>query len=85
MATGVCIYGYSLFVYVVAGVLCVLPNNMWRWLVLIMACAHSSCFLLVNLKKQIESVAQDNKMPVMGVIAAVQMFMMFAFKFKFFY
>lgn len=83
-ATGICIYGYSFFVYVVAGLLCVMPMNWWRWIVMIMACSHSTTFLLVNFKKQIENVGQDNKLPVMGVVFAVQAFMGLCLKLKFF-
>merc|ERR1712080_618363 len=30
----ICVYGYSFFVYVIAGLLCTIPDNTWRWAVL---------------------------------------------------
>lgn len=85
VTTVVCVYGYSLFIYIIAGTLCILPFKTFRWLVLCLACAHSICFLLSNLKSYIDKQqTQDYKIATMALVAIVQMFLTLCFAFKFY-
>merc|ERR1712178_493246 len=83
--SAVCIYGYSFISFVIGGILCIIPNNTWRWYMLCLACGHSICFIFTNLKREIEKIQQDYKYITMASIAAVQAFLTLCFKIKFFY
>jgi len=45
----VCIYGYSLFVYSPIALLCIIPIDWVKWLVVGIGCLFSTAFLIVNL------------------------------------
>jgi len=44
-----CIYGYSLFVYSPVALLCIIPNELAKWIVVGIGCLFSAAFLVVNL------------------------------------
>jgi len=44
-----CIYGYSLFVYSPVALLCIIPNEVSKWIVVGIGCLFSTSFLVVNL------------------------------------
>jgi hypothetical protein len=44
-----CIYGYSLFVYSPVALLCIIPNDLAKWIVVGIGCLFSTAFLVVNL------------------------------------
>jgi len=44
-----CIYGYSLFVYSPVALLCIIPNDLAKWIVVGIGCLFSAAFLVVNL------------------------------------
>ncbi|KAG8441364.1 hypothetical protein GDO86_006916 [Hymenochirus boettgeri] len=62
----VCVYGYSLFVYIPATVLCVVPNEPFRWVLILLAMILSICVLVLSVWQHIR---RDNKMVVIGLIA----------------
>jgi hypothetical protein len=45
----VCLYGYSLMVFIPAVLLCLIPNELTTWISLLAASVASSLFLLRNL------------------------------------
>lgn len=53
----ICLYGYSLFVFIPATLLCLIPSVLVQWLVLLMAGAASGLFLLRNLAPMIVTYA----------------------------
>ena len=63
---GICIYGYSFTAYLLAALLCVIPDKGFRWLTMFAACGHSCCFLLTNFKTSIEKQQEDYKIAVKG-------------------
>ena len=44
-----CLYGYSLFIYIPVSAVCLIPNSILHWLVLLSATVSSTTFLLRNL------------------------------------
>jgi len=44
-----CIYGYSLFVYSPVALLCIIPIDLAKWIVVGIGCLFSTAFLVVNL------------------------------------
>jgi len=44
-----CIYGYSLFVYSPVALLCIIPIDWVKWMVVAVGCLFSTSFLIVNL------------------------------------
>jgi len=44
-----CIYGYSLFVYIPVALLCIIPFDWVKWMVVGIGCLFSTAFLIVNL------------------------------------
>jgi len=44
-----CIYGYSLFIYIPVALLCIIPYNWAQWTIIGLACAVSTGFLVINI------------------------------------
>lgn len=49
-----CMWGYSLFIFVLASFLLLIPVEAFRWIIIILVGAASSCFVAFNLKTYIE-------------------------------
>ncbi|KAF3433641.1 hypothetical protein FNV43_RR24744 [Rhamnella rubrinervis] len=49
-----CMWGYSLFIFVPASFLLLIPVEILRWFIIILTGAASACFVSVNLKSYIE-------------------------------
>ncbi|KAK1298782.1 hypothetical protein QJS10_CPB14g01649 [Acorus calamus] len=49
-----CMWGYSLFVFVPSCLLLVVPAEIFRWIVILVAGSASSCFVGLNLKSYVE-------------------------------
>jgi len=45
----ICIYGYALFIYVPVALLCIIPLTWLRWVIIGIACADSTLFLVINI------------------------------------
>lgn len=81
-----CIYGYSLTVFIPVCVLCVLPFESVRWVLVMSAFGVSCFFLYVNLFKDLLA-TQDLEQPskvICGVAAALHLLLALAFKIYFF-
>ncbi|KAF4347730.1 hypothetical protein G4B88_017809 [Cannabis sativa] len=62
-----CMWGYSLFIFVLASFLLVIPVEFLRWLIIILTGAASACFVATNLKSYIEG--SDLKIVVVAAFA----------------
>lgn len=48
-----CMWGYSLFIFVLSSFLLVVPAELFRWIIVILAGAASACFVYQNIKSYI--------------------------------
>ncbi|OCT56744.1 hypothetical protein XELAEV_18004429mg [Xenopus laevis] len=64
----VCIYGYSLSAYIPATVLCVVPHETFRWILILVAMSLSSLVLLLAFWPHIQ---RDNKVVVISLMAVM--------------
>ena len=51
MIHAVCVYGYSFAIFIVGAVVCIIPVNALRWVVMLACGVHSVCFMLTNFKR----------------------------------
>ncbi|KAF8402981.1 hypothetical protein HHK36_011074 [Tetracentron sinense] len=49
-----CMWGYSLFVFIISSFLLVIPVEILRWIIIILAGVVSACFVALNIKSYIE-------------------------------
>ncbi|KAM8972491.1 protein YIPF2 [Pelodytes ibericus] len=61
----VCVYGYSLTVYIPATILCVIPNELFRWILMLVAVSLSGIVLILAFWPHIR---KDNKMVSLGMV-----------------
>lgn len=80
-----CLYGYSLFVFIPAVLLCLLPYNAVTWLVLLAAAGVSTVFLLRNLGPFIVAQVQRQAGIVFTIVGLVQLVFAVSLKWYFFY
>ncbi|KAM4035905.1 protein YIPF2 isoform 1-T1 [Anomaloglossus baeobatrachus] len=64
----VCVYGYSLSAYIPSTVLCVLPYEIFRWIILLVAMCLSGFVLVLAFWPQVR---KDNKMVAIGMLASM--------------
>lgn len=87
-----CIYGYTLSVFVPISVLCVLPNNFLRWLLVLLGGAVSAVFLLSNFHAHLadcfpygEGDAKRKMYLLLGSMGTFHLVLLFLFKLYFFH
>eukprot|EP01134_Creolimax_fragrantissima_P005954 CFRG5954T1 len=80
----VCLFGYSVFMFIPVSILCVLPIETMRWLAVVLGFGTSSAVLLGNLYPMIHSLHQKTAYIVLGVTAAAQALLAIIFKLYFF-
>mmetsp|Transcript_4517 Transcript_4517/g.7586 ORF Transcript_4517/g.7586 Transcript_4517/m.7586 type:complete len:230 (-) Transcript_4517:545-1234(-) len=87
-----CIYGYTLSIFVPISVLCVLPSETLRWLMVFFGGAVSGIFLLSNLHAHLsdcfpygEGDAKRKMYILLGGMAAFHMLLLILFKLYFFH
>eukprot|EP00124_Ichthyophonus_hoferi_P001829 Ihof_evm10s107 gene=Ihof_evmTU10s107 len=68
----VCLFGYSVAIYIPMSMICITPSEAVRWLVVVLAFALSSWTLLANLLPFIQSLHQKTAYIVLGMVALVQ-------------
>eukprot|EP01102_Stenamoeba_stenopodia_P017123 TRINITY_DN6099_c0_g1_i1.p1 TRINITY_DN6099_c0_g1~~TRINITY_DN6099_c0_g1_i1.p1 ORF type:complete len:337 (+),score=57.08 TRINITY_DN6099_c0_g1_i1:253-1263(+) len=78
-----CIYGYSFFVYIPATFILLIPANWLRWIIMGIAGASSTLFIVKNYYKPYLP-AIKKALIVLLVQAALHVALMLTFKFKFF-
>ncbi|CAG9321948.1 unnamed protein product [Blepharisma stoltei] len=80
-----CLYGYSLVVYVPSAMLCIIPVSFLRWVFVLYSMVSSAWFLVVNLKQEMESYTElKQKYSVLGLIGVLQLVLGLTFKMYFF-
>ena len=70
--TLICLYGYSLCVFIAASLVCLTPSNTAIWLALLGAGAWSSVFLMRNMVPLVAQVSQHNVQSATIAIAVLQ-------------
>ena len=86
-----CIYGYTMSIFVPISILCVIPSNVLRWLLVLLGGAVSSIFLLSNFHAHLadcfpygEGDAKRKMYVMLGTMAAFHAVLLMLFKFYFF-
>ncbi|XP_075062880.1 protein YIPF2 [Mixophyes fleayi] len=64
----VCIYGYSLSAFIPSTVLCVIPSEIFRWIILLVATCLSGFVLILAFWPHIR---KDNKMVSLGMVTSM--------------
>lgn len=87
-----CIYGYTLSVFVPISILCVLPSNLLRWLLVLLGGAVSAVFLLSNFHAHLadcfpygEGDAKRKMYLLLGSMGAFHLVLLVLFKLYFFH
>jgi len=81
------IYGYSLSVYIPVSILCVIPSDVWQWIIIMFGGVLSTAVLLMNLFACFASVsplANKKLVYLLIVIGLLQLSFAVACKFVFF-
>lgn len=84
LITCMCVYGYSYTIWIIAGILCIIPINLFRWIFMIIACLHSILFILTQLSHYITKSNNQYKIGAVILTLSVQLFMMIYYKVKFY-
>ncbi|GAB9462611.1 Yipf1 protein [Globisporangium polare] len=81
----VCLYGYSMAIFIPASIACMAPADALDWVVLLLAMAWSLFFLLSNLWAVIsEHLSKEKMLPVLAFISATHMLWAILMKLLFF-
>lgn len=87
-----CIYGYTLGIFVPISVLCVLPSNALRWILVFLGGGVSGIFLLSNFHAHLTDIfpygegdAKRKMYILLGGIAVFHVVLLFLFKISFFH
>uniref|UniRef100_A0A7S3AJT7 Protein YIPF n=2 Tax=Haptolina ericina TaxID=156174 RepID=A0A7S3AJT7_9EUKA len=87
-----CIYGYSLSVFIPISVICVLPSNLLRWLLVLISGVISAIFLLSNFHAHLadcfpygEGDAKKKSYVILGGMIGCHFALILLFKFYFFH
>ena len=88
----ICIYGYTLSAFVPISILCVIPNNFLRWLLVLAGGAVSAVFLLSNFHSHLadcfpygEGDAKRKMYLMLGSMSLFHVILLFLFKIYFFH
>jgi hypothetical protein len=73
----ICLYGYSLFCFLPAVLLCIFPVSLLQWLCLLYALANSTNFLRANLLKYTQGLSE---IVLVSIIAATQFILILCLK-----
>lgn len=49
-----CLWGYSLFIFILSSVLLIIPVEFLRWLIIVLAGGASACFVALNLRSYVQ-------------------------------
>ncbi|KRX05049.1 hypothetical protein PPERSA_06683 [Pseudocohnilembus persalinus] len=80
----ICLYGYSMAIYIPIIVLCIIPFDWSQWLFLAVGTGISIHFMFKNLKSEFASYEQNKKYLMYGIIAGVQVLFLLFLKMYFF-
>ena len=86
-----CIYGYTMTIFVPISVLCVVPSDLLRWILVLVGGAISSIFLLSNFHAHLadcfpygEGDAKKKTYSLLGLMLLFHVILVFMFKVSFF-
>ena len=80
LLTLVCLYGYSLGVFIPASILCLVPSPTIIWISLMTAAVSSAILLIRNILPSLPAASQGHTQTVMGVVGAMQVILCLALK-----
>jgi len=80
----ICIYGYSMFVFIPVFLICVIPIGIVQWICIIAGCIASSMFLLTNFSHELKKYTGNTRYLLLGFVCATQFALLCVFKFYFF-
>ncbi|KNC76194.1 hypothetical protein SARC_11293, partial [Sphaeroforma arctica JP610] len=80
----ICLFGYSVFMFIPVSVVCVVPSEALRWTAVVLGFGVSSLVLLGNLYPMIQSLNQKTAYVVLGATASAQILLAVIFKMYFF-
>ena len=79
-----CLYGYSLFVFIPVAMLSMVDSEVFRWVVSVAAVAESTAFLVFSLQRHIHNQPTQTKMAVLIVVACLHALLGLVLKLHFF-
>lgn len=79
-----CLYGYSLFIFIPVSMLSVVPVEWFRWVILIAGSAESCAFLVTNLKRRLLNLPETTMYSILGAVGVVHMVLGLVLKLHFF-
>ena len=80
----ICLYGYSLSLYIPTAVLCMVPNPGWRWFVVMLAGLFTSSFVVLNLRLPLETAFPGKGALASGALGLVNFSIAIGLKLYFF-
>ncbi|KAK5584416.1 hypothetical protein RB653_006027 [Dictyostelium firmibasis] len=79
-----CIYGYTLFIYIPASILCVIPLQLVQWIIVAVAAIVSGLFLVTNIFTPLKEDFTKRGLIICGVIGALHLGLALVLKLYFF-
>lgn len=79
-----CLYGYSLFVFIPISMLSVVNSELFRWVIVLFGVLESSAFLVINLRSRLMNLPHPFKECVLGGVLGVHLLLGLVLKLKFF-
>jgi len=80
----ICLYGYSLFVFVPVFILAVIPSTILQWLLIIGGTCSSTIFLLTNYATELKKYEGNTRYILLVFVGVSQFILLLVFKFYFF-
>jgi hypothetical protein len=80
----ICIYGYSMVVFIPLFLVCVVPSGLVQWICIIAGCAASAMFLLTNFAHEVNKYQGNTRYLLLGFVGVTQFVLLCVFKFYFF-
>ncbi|CCW67929.1 unnamed protein product [Phytomonas sp. Hart1] len=79
-----CLYGYSMFIFIIAALLCMIPINMVQWVVVMFCGMWSAVYILSNLWHMLKSALDQRSFLIfVGLMVFFHMVLSLSFKFYF--
>ncbi|EGC29720.1 hypothetical protein DICPUDRAFT_51115 [Dictyostelium purpureum] len=79
-----CIYGYAMFIYIPASVLCVIPNTLIQWIIVAVAAVVSGVFLVTNIFTPLKEDFTKRGLIICAVIGGLHLGLALVLKLYFF-
>lgn len=79
-----CLYGYSLFVFIPVAILSMIDSEVFRWVMSVAAVAESTAFLVLSLQRHIHNQPTQTKMAVLAAVACLHALLGLILKLHFF-